>query len=242
MKLKLISDLHYNLLTDNGKQHASDLNNDKYDVLVVAGDLSDNKNYKTHIDILAKTVTKPIVIVAGNHDLWESDSYESGIEHIKNCCSIHSNVHFLENDSITIGNQKFIGCTLWFDFQPTNYDRKWSDIRNCQWLNDNVKRINQESIVYLNENISREDIVMTHHLPTQKSIHYSYAGDSCNKFFVSNMDYMIKEKQPKYWFHGHTHTGCNHMIDETNVVCNPLGYYFEPKGRTQNGIIIDVSN
>ena len=68
------------------------------------------------------------------------------------------------------------------------------------------------------------DVVVTHHLPTQLSVHPEYKGSPLNPFFVCEMDPLIFEKRPKLWVHGHTHKSVSKMVGRTRIVCNPFGY------------------
>lgn len=66
-------------------------------------------------------------------------------------------------------------------------------------------------------------IVITHHLPSYKSIHpkYSHLSDT-NGAFASNLDDLVKLSY--MWMHGHTHTSFDYKIGDTRVICNPRGY------------------
>jgi predicted phosphodiesterase len=240
MKIKLISDIHFNTLKNFGREVIEPIYQGDFDVLVVAGDLSDHKDYERDLELLATSVSQPIVLVAGNHDFWHSNSYEHGLEHIRNLCSKYSHVHFLENENVTIGEQRFVGCSLWFDHKPDFYDRKWTDFTKVPGLLNNIRHINQISFEYLISAIRKDDIVITHHLPSQKSINHVYLNNSFNKFYFSGCDFIIKENEPKIWIHGHTHDPCDYNLYNTRVICNPLGYYIENKCKFRSGQLVDI--
>ena len=84
----------------------------------------------------------------------------------------------------------------------------------------------------LSENRQKQDplpvVVMTHHAPTALSIPDWYKNDYLmNGNYVSDQSNMILDNpQIKYWLHGHTHESFRYMVgDDTEVVCNPRGYY-----------------
>jgi hypothetical protein len=83
---------------------------------------------------------------------------------------------------------------------------------------------NARAIEFLSDNVEKGDVVITHYLPSQGSVHPKYARSPLNPFFLCDVEGLIRVKQPALWFHGHTHTSADYFIDETKVICNPLGY------------------
>lgn len=69
-------------------------------------------------------------------------------------------------------------------------------------------------------------IVVTHHLPTHKSVPREFARDfHGNGAYASDLsEFILDRPQIKYWVHGHTHDPCDYMIGDTRVICNPRGY------------------
>ena len=79
---------------------------------------------------------------------------------------------------------------------------------------------------------SRVVILITHHLPSYKSIHSKYQSETIlNHAYYSNLDYLYPYID--YFFHGHTHTSHDYYINENEkrgrVICNPKGYFNENK-------------
>ncbi len=68
------------------------------------------------------------------------------------------------------------------------------------------------------------DIVITHYLPSFRSVHPKFAAEPTNCFFVCDVEDLIVERQPALWLHGHTHESADYQIGKTRVVCNPFGY------------------
>lgn len=73
-------------------------------------------------------------------------------------------------------------------------------------------------------NVNSNDIIISHHLPSYKSIADKFIRSKLNCFFVSDCEKEIIEKQPKLWFHGHTHSECDYYINNIHILCNPVGY------------------
>jgi hypothetical protein len=64
-------------------------------------------------------------MVGGNHELYgwkEKQTTEHGhyIDVLKKYLSAYPNIHFLENQSIDIGDLRFVGSTFWTDFGAAN--------------------------------------------------------------------------------------------------------------------------
>lgn len=242
MKLKLISDIHIEFHQDKGTSLIQEIMEGEFDILVLAGDIG---NANTFPDTLRQfnSFGKPIVYVLGNHEAYHS-SLTSNRENIAKLTTELPNLHHLENSATEILGQRFIGCTLWYP-HPCNLD---SDA----WMSDffhigdnhRIHETAMASAAYLRENVTKSDIVVTHFLPHAKSIHPQYKGDKTNRYFLHNQDKVISKKQPKLWFHGHTHKSMDYTIDNTRVVCNPFGYingaFDEPNPEFKANLIIEI--
>lgn len=111
MKLLLLSDLH--LEFGAGLIMPTDVD---YDVVVLAGDIS---NPGTRAVEWAKRERafngKPIVLIPGNHEFYGRVLYAE-LEKMR-LAAAGSNVHLLSMDKSVIAGVRFVGCTLWTDFQ-----------------------------------------------------------------------------------------------------------------------------
>ncbi len=70
-------------------------------------------------------------------------------------------------------------------------------------------------------------VVVTHHLPSERSVHPQYANSELNPAFASRIDETVGLAE--LWLHGHTHESCDYLVEGENgrvarVVCNPRGY------------------
>ena len=45
-----------------------------------------------------------------------------------------------------------------------------------------------------------------------------------NRFFLCDVDDLIRRAAPALWVHGHTHASIDTQVGSTRIVCNPLGY------------------
>jgi Icc-related predicted phosphoesterase len=113
VKLLLLSDLHMEFAPFTPDPQAVE----EADVVVLAGDI-----HKGVMGIrwAAETFpSKPVIYVAGNHEFygghWDQTLAEMRAE------AKALGIHFLENDSVEIDGLRFLGCTLWTDFDYFQY-------------------------------------------------------------------------------------------------------------------------
>ena len=223
MKIQVMSDLHLEFHRDEGEEFILGLSPDGVDVLVLAGDIGTvrtglGNKLRAFCDIYPQ-----VVFVLGNHEYYGS-SREEVLAHIDNL-SI-SNLHWLNNTATTISGQRFVGGTLWFKDDPfailhTSDMNDFKEIPKFdQWVHDE----NAESARFLRAEVGPDDVVVTHYLPSKRSISPRFVRKELNRFFMCEMDDVLEFEQPKLWFHGHTHDSCDYRVGKTRVVCNPFGY------------------
>lgn len=92
---------------------------------------------------------------------------------------------------------------------------------------------------FMIDNSNKKFVVVGHHAPSKSSTKPTYKGDHLmNGGYSSELtEFILNNRQIKYWTHGHTHDDFDYMIGTTRVVCNPRGYinyearadYFELK-------------
>jgi murein L,D-transpeptidase YafK len=67
--------------------------------------------------------------------------------------------------------------------------------------------------------------VVTHYLPSRRSIDPAFAGSPFNPAFASRLDELVAQSGATLWVHGHTHRSADYFLGTTRVVCNPRGYH-----------------
>jgi Icc-related predicted phosphoesterase len=240
MKILILSDLHLEFASLTPPAS-------KVDVVILAGDI-----WKKDQGIYWARETWPeipIIYVAGNHEFYRTE---------RNAClsavrsSAHeANVHFLENDEIVIEGVRFLGCSLWTDFELfIKTHSKEAAIERCiqcladfRWIvegaepfsPDDAMRLFHESAAWLtrklmNEPFDGKTVVITHHLPSMRSVAPQYANDLSSAGFASNLDALFGYSE--LWIHGHTHTSFDYIAKGTRVICNPRGYIL--RGKAEN--------
>jgi Icc-related predicted phosphoesterase len=226
MKIRILSDLHLDFMSDlYASEFVRRLPRD-CEVLVLAGDVSNRDGIMRALRLFAHFY-KNIVYVKGNHELYGAPSpaeVEALLEEAP------GNVHVLELGSVYISppgfdGRRFLGCSLWFP-PPTRGDKTClTDFYAIGEFEPWVYERNRASVRWLAANVQPGDVVITHHLPAEESVHAKYKGSALNDFFVCDVRWLIETRRPALWIHGHTHESCDYQIGGTRVVCNPYGYF-----------------
>lgn len=251
MKIRYMSDLHLEFETyskgeivfPNTYFSVPEQEDDAETILILAGDIGLIEKKHTYVHFFDKVSKqfKAVIYVPGNHEYFHG-VLDTGVRKLRENLQ-DMNVHVLDNDSVRIDGQLFVGATMWTDFKNENpsimiqavgfmadYDVIRAINENGSHLKlrpDRILAEHKKSIAYLHETLANSNgaVVVTHHLPSFQSVNVDKWGyDFSNFYYFSDLDEMAYEYKPKLWFHGHTHDNCDYMIDETRVLCNPRGY------------------
>jgi predicted phosphodiesterase len=242
MKLLIYSDLH---LENSGFLPDPDAVRDA-DVVVLAGDIHPGVDGV----IWARKCFdgKPVVYVAGNHEFY-GEEWERTLDDLQETARLHD-IHFLEDSSAQIGGVRFLGCTLWSDFNyfgqhnqnavRADAEQNFSDygsihadadpVRGCLTTELSIAR-HKRSLAWLVQDLPKGDpantVVVTHHYPNKNSCPVKFSNDALTAAYGSHIDTDLM-RQAGLWIHGHTHTSANYRIGDSKryvrVMCNPRGY------------------
>lgn len=224
------------------------------DVIVLAGDIhTGDRGIRWARETFAN---KPIVYVAGNHEFYGQD-WDAGLNTMRETARV-LDVQFLENDCVEISGVRFLGATLWTDFEYQGghlvdklkkqaYD--WFLDYTAIKANAQGRRLtpdmsisrHQQTRAWLAGELAKSEssdtVVVTHHYPHKNSTPPRYALDGMTACYGSQLpeDLLLKAG---LWIHGHTHASNNYRINGRNghqdqylqVICNPRGYLL--KGMT----------
>lgn len=232
MKLLILSDLHFEFHADCGKSFLENTSWPDHDVAVIAGDLANSKKIEESLMRVCDTFNK-VVYTFGNHEFYHSSVRKVQDKVHDLAVDLVDQLFVLDNSTHAINDQRFIGGTMW---TPKSTDRPAKVLMNdfkCIQHFEQVYEDHDDFMDLVLPKIEPTDIVITHHLPSYKSVPTQFKGSSLNQFFVNDLEEVIYEKQPKLWIHGHTHSCFDYYIGATRVVCNPHGYPGEnPNFRT----------
>jgi predicted phosphodiesterase len=230
-RLQLVSDLHLEFFQDRGRallERTLPWDADASGI-VLAGDIGvagrQRRTLELAFDFFASRFGS-VYYVPGNHEFYGCRAAPT-LDKIRKMAGQYPNVTLLEPGVIANwGDRRVLGATLWFPYRPECRDLS-PEISDFQVIRDFrpwVYEQNRAHVAWLNESVQEGDIVVTHHLPSTKSVAPRYQRSPLNVFFVCELDSLIHERRPALWIHGHTHDSCRYKLGATTVLCNPRGY------------------
>lgn len=236
MKIQILSDLHLEFSDRHPPFTPPDTD---ADVVVIAGDID---NGTRAIDWAERMFAQQTVLyVPGNHEYYGGEL--SRVAHDLRERAAHSaNVRLLDNDAVEIDGVRFLGSTLWTDFELFGRDRidaafaeslKYIvDFRAIRTDRGTLLRpqdtieLHRAARNFLEQNLAEpfqgSTVVITHHAPHTGSLHPRWAKHLSSAAFVSDLEALMDK--PALWIHGHTHDGFDYTVNNTRVLANPMGY------------------
>jgi predicted phosphodiesterase len=249
MKLHILSDLHTEF-------EAFAIPKTDADVLVLAGDIGAKLS---GLEQALKTSKIPVVYVAGNHEYYGAAIPKLNAE--LQDLARGSQVHVLENDEFVFRNVRFLGCTLWTDFEILGLERrnlamwdaqqKMADYRLIR-KSPNFNRLRPidtaglhfESVRWLKRQLEQafdgRTVVVTHHAPSAKSFNPKYQTDLLSAAFASNLEPLIEEFKIDLWIYGHTHHNTDFRHGSTRIISNQRGYPNERATGFNPNLVIEL--
>jgi predicted phosphodiesterase len=213
------------------------------EVVVLAGDIATGVR---GIEWAAHTFRGlPVVYVLGNHEFYGQtapDLVRKAQQH-----GAELGVHVLSDDSVMIGEVRFLGATLWTDFRlfgnspspalaaqqgMTDFrrirvspryrklrpaDTTLWHVRSRRWLTE-----------ALHTSVAGPTIVVTHHAPSIRSVAPHFASEELSAAYASDLEELVRGCGATLWVHGHTHHNVDYFLGHTRVVSNQRGYPDEP--------------
>ncbi len=146
---------------------------------------------------------KPVIYVLGNHEYYKGHM-ETVNQRIK-AAAVGTNVYILDNDEVVIQGVRFVGGTLWTDFNlfgTANAPFAMMDARmrmndygviqigpeHRRLLPEDTLALYLETVSYLDEclrkPLSGKTVVVTHHAPSIQSVASRYRHDMLSPGFA----------------------------------------------------------
>jgi DNA repair exonuclease SbcCD nuclease subunit len=214
----------------------------KADVLCLLGDIG-SPFQKSYVDFLQECSKsyKHVLVISGNHEYYNNKGYDIKTidDGIKGICSRFSNVHYLNNSNITIGNVNFIGTTLWSSLpEDVKHDvaKLYNDYNfifqtsNVLLTPDFTNNMFKTNLAYLEKAITEgnekglSNVILSHHTPSFKFTDPKNE-ESLFRFGLSTeLTHAFDGKYIKYWACGHTHVNFGDVdFNGTKLICNQFG-------------------
>ena len=254
MKMRVMSDLHVEF---GGVELDDSID---CDVVVLAGDIDVLKLYSVPAWAQMTFPTRDMVWVLGNHEYydWRKDSGMEACLAYAHSEAKRYGVYLLENRAVELAGVRFLGCTLWTDFEllgnasvskhiaaggMNDFQVIYRERAPGGWKKDGQRlrpftpaeavAIHRESVAWLDQELGRpfdgKTVVVTHHTPHADCNHPAFRGDILSPAYCSDLTWLIEKHAPDIWISGHTHASYRFHIGKTLLISNQRGYSNEPE-------------
>ena len=239
MRIHLLSDLHF----EHGNMPGYVV--PECDLVILSGDICPGVR---GVMWAQDTFDVPVVYVPGNHEFYGKRKLVSHVRDMKEKAE-GSNVHVLYNDTVEIDGVRFLGATMWTNFDLFNdplsimiaqeklndfsFERKTASIMHGPGIGKPFTAMMARTEHFVTQSFLRAElekpfdgktVVVTHHAPSIQSILDKFKMNKSTPAYASSMEeFMFMGVD--LWTHGHVHNNSDYMIGDTRVVCNPRGYH-----------------
>ena len=251
MKLHILSDLHL--------EHAPfTLPEVDADVVVLAGDVAPGGTgiewMRRHID------GRPVIYVAGNHEFYGQDL--PGLIGRLRDAAVGSQIHVLENDEVVIEGVRFLGCSLWSDFDFAGPENRANSMRICERLVNDYRQIRATGLdrplqpqdtrdlhvasrAWLATSLaSHHDgptVVVTHHAPLiRRPENINAVLEAVGGAFASDLTELMDGEAVDLWVFGHIHRMVDTDVNGTRVLSNQRGYPHESVSGFDPALVVEL--
>lgn len=258
LRLLVLSDLHLDHQPLDMHAHGQRIDAGA-NVVVLAGDIDEGlKGLRWAREAFSD---KPVVYVAGNHEFYRKE-WSRHIDDMREL-AYTLGIHFLEREAVEISGVRFLGCTLWTDFQINGEGSAQACMREAQ------QRLNDYQHIRFSRSSSTADfywvkgkyivpaLTLQRHRQSVEWLEAELAtGDASSTVVVTHHAPHPRSVAPGYvgdpltpsfvsdldhlmgrsalWIHGHVHDSFDYEVRGTRVVCNPRGYSFGHPPRGEN--------
>jgi predicted phosphodiesterase len=254
-RLHVLSDLHLEMAPfelGGGPGNTPDA-----EILVLAGDTATGTRGVQWAREQARG--RPVLYVAGNHEFYGHD-LPGLIDELREAAS-GSTVRVLENDEVQLEGTRFLGCTLWSDFDFDGPEHRDRSMRVCERVvNDfshigfgmtgrplsprDARSLHLESRRWLAERLEEpfdgHTIVITHHAPLISVRPEQPALRALGGAFASDVTDLMGGERVALWIYGHTHRAGDVDVRGTRVLSNPRGYPHQAVAEFDPGCVVEV--
>lgn len=248
MRALVLSDLHLDFRKFS-PVHKGKRIDDGVDVVVLAGDINEGVQ---GIRWARETFpTKEVIYIAGNHEYYDNNI--TALPQYLREVAQRMGVHYLERDTVEIKGVRFVGTTLWSDFEFFGVEKKEESIaESLRYMNDfrciqTSKGFEREESGSIRQRLfAPEDAMAEFRLnvawleselefgkPARTVVvtHHAPHSLSVEIRYINDLttscyvsDLERLMGKAKYWIHGHMHSSSRYHVDGTDVIANPRGY------------------
>lgn len=249
MRLHILSDLHQEF----GEIDVPEVD---CDCVVLAGDVSVKRQGFQWIK--RRFTDKPVIYICGNHEYY-GEKMPGLTEKLREETKA-TNIHFLEDDSVTLDGITFFGATLWTDMAlqgewGAGADEAGSTMNDYKRIRNSAKGYKKllprdtrskhlASLEAMKNCLIAHDpnytVVVTHHAPSRRSLPACRQSQLISCAYASNLEDFIAQHQPALWIHGHIHHHSDYLIGRTRVLANPRGYPDDPNSTFTPELVVEI--
>lgn len=191
----------------------------------------------------------PVLFVPGNHE-YDALDFDVAHRRLQAACQ-RWGIHWLERASVVLGGVRFVGTTLWTDFDALALHQGITQTTACLALRDKAFRAANyylrktggtragqpflapqvraqalECQQWLRRTLQTPfagpTVVVTHFAPSLRSADPRYGLVPGTAGFCNGLDDLLALAQ--LWLHGHLHAPVDYTVQGCRVLANPLGY------------------
>jgi hypothetical protein len=188
-----------------------------------------------------------VLYVPGNHE-YDHRPWPATRDRLREAAEA-AGMTWLDRETLVIDGVRFIGCTLWADFDllvdaksamsqqlkardkayraANFYLRKYSALENgAPMLAERLRELGLEDQAWLRAQLAQpfdgKTVVVTHFAPSAHSYDPRYGLTPGTAGFCNALDDLLPLADA--WLHGHLHCAQDYRRGRCRVVANPLGY------------------
>lgn len=255
MKIQLLSDLHLEANPDLQVEPAPGA-----DLLVLAGDIGSYQDRREggrlgepdwglqRFSPLSQFAgwPVPVLFVPGNHE-YDALDFDQAHTDLRRTCE-RLGLIWLEREQWQHAGVRFVGTTLWADFDALAHDRPPAEARKARAkafraanfylrtmatqragalfdaaaMREQALRCQQWLTEALAQPFEGPTVVVTHFAPSLRSADPRYGLTPGTAGFCNALDHLLERAD--LWLHGHLHCCHDYTAGRCRVVANPMGY------------------
>jgi predicted phosphodiesterase len=249
VRLHILSDLHLEFAPFDPPDTAAD-------AVILAGDA--HPGVRGLEWAAARWPDRPLVYVPGNHEFY-GHAHPRLVRRLEaRAAALGPHVHVLSDRAVVLAGVRFLGATLWTDFelwgdpvrsgaaaveQMADFERVQVEPSLSRCRPEDTVAWHRRSVAWLRGALADggapPTVVVTHHAPSARSLNPLYT-DPVAAAFASHLDALVEGSGARYWVHGHTHHCVDYAVGGTRVVSNQRGYPDEPVNGFDPGLVLEL--